>query len=41
LGLILNNGYGNVFKKMVDVDEQFQGWMTEYFADELSIEAGR
>ena len=41
LGLILNNGYGNVFKKMVDADEQFQCWMEEYFANELKIEAGR
>jgi len=36
LGLILNKGYGKIFKASVDMDEQFTSWMREYFANELN-----
>ena len=36
LGLILNNGYGKIFKASVDMDERFTAWMEEYFANELN-----
>jgi len=36
LGLILNNGYGNVFKDFTENDVKFRGWMEEYFANELN-----
>lgn len=36
LGLILNKGYGNIFKASVDMDEQFTSWMEEYFLHELN-----
>ena len=35
LGLILNKGYGNIFKASVDMDEQFTSWVEEYFLHEL------
>lgn len=36
LGLILNKGYGNVFKASVDMDEQFSTWIEEYLLNELN-----
>lgn len=35
LGLILNKGYGNIFKNIMDADEVFDGWLEEYFTNEL------
>jgi 3-dehydroquinate synthase len=35
LGLILNKGYGNIFKNVMDADEEFTGWLYEYFNNEL------
>ncbi len=34
LGLILNGGYGKVFKKLVDPDDTFKAWIEEYFNDQ-------
>ena len=34
LGLILNKGYGKIFKSMLEVDEQFLIWLFEYFENE-------
>jgi 3-dehydroquinate synthase len=31
LGLILNNGYGKIFKKLIEPDENFKNILTEYF----------
>lgn len=36
LGLILNKGYGKIFKDMRPMDEQFIGWLNEYFTNELN-----
>jgi 3-dehydroquinate synthase len=36
LGLILNGGYGNIFKKVMDADEDFSKWIEEYFSNELN-----
>lgn len=36
LGLILNKGYGKIFKASIDMDEQFTSWMEEYFKNELN-----
>lgn len=35
LGLILNKGYGQVFKQIISPDEQFIFWLKEYFDNEL------
>lgn len=35
LGLILNKGYGKVFKDFTENDATFRSWMEEYFANEL------
>lgn len=35
LGLILNKGYGNIFKNIMYADEVFDGWLEEYFNNEL------
>lgn len=35
LGLILNKGYGNIFKNVMDADETFSSWLEEYFINEL------
>jgi 3-dehydroquinate synthase len=35
LGLILNKGYGKIFKSLTDSDETFRGWMEDYFENEL------
>jgi len=35
LGLILNKGYGNIFKNVMDADETFSAWLEEYFTNEL------
>jgi 3-dehydroquinate synthase len=35
LGLILNKGYGKVFKDFTENDLTFRSWMEEYFANEL------
>lgn len=37
LGLILNAGYGKIFKNVMDNDEKFREWIEEYFANELSF----
>jgi len=31
LGLILNKGYGNIFKNVMEAGEQFDEWLFEYF----------
>lgn len=36
LGLILNKGYGNIFKNITEVDDKFIGWLKEYFQTELN-----
>lgn len=36
LGLILNKGYGKVFKDFTENDKIFKSWMVEYFANELN-----
>ena len=33
-GLILNKGYGKIFKSIIDADEQFTAWLSEYFEKE-------
>lgn len=35
LGLILNKGYGKIFKDMRPMDEEFVGWLKEYFDTQL------
>ncbi len=35
LGLILNKGYGKIFKNMMEADESFSNWLEEYFTNEL------
>ncbi|WP_204273653.1 AroB-related putative sugar phosphate phospholyase (cyclizing) [Draconibacterium mangrovi] len=35
LGLILNKGYGNIFKNVMDADDVFKSWIAEYFEKEL------
>lgn len=37
LGLILNKGYGQIFKKIIDNDGKFRDWMIEYFENELKF----
>lgn len=37
LGLILNKGYGHLFKNIMDNDEIFRGWLVEYFENELKF----
>lgn len=36
LGLILNKGYGKIFKHIMDADETFKVWIDEYFQNELN-----
>ena len=36
LGLILNKGYGKVFKDFTENDMIFRSWIVEYFANELN-----
>ena len=36
LGLILNKGYGRVFKDFTENDMIFRSWIAEYFANELN-----
>ena len=36
LGLILNNGYGKIFKKLLNNDEKFKSWIIDYFKNELN-----
>jgi len=36
LGLILNKGYGKIFKDLRPMDDQFIGWLKEYFENELN-----
>jgi 3-dehydroquinate synthase len=36
LGLILNKGYGKIFKNIMNADEEFKGWIKEYFENELN-----
>jgi 3-dehydroquinate synthase len=33
-GLILNKGYGKIFKCIIDADEQFISWLSEYLENE-------
>ena len=35
LGLILCKGYGKVFKETQNLDDEFKGWLSSYFKDEL------
>ena len=35
LGLILNKGYGNIFKNVMNADDNFKAWIAEYFENEL------
>ena len=35
LGLILNKGYGNIFKELRPMDAQFTEWLEEYFTTQL------
>jgi 3-dehydroquinate synthase len=35
LRLILNKGYGNIFKHAIKMDDQFTTWLKEYFSNEL------
>ena len=35
LGLILNRGYGKIFKNIMDADDKFNSWLNEYFTNEL------
>ncbi len=35
LGLILNKGYGNIFKNVMDANDEFTAWLEEYFTNEL------
>ncbi len=35
LGLILNKGYGHIFKNVMDADDNFMNWLNEYFEKEL------
>ena len=34
LGLILNKGYGKIFKCIIEADEQFTTWLSEYLENE-------
>lgn len=36
LGLILNKGYGKIFKNVMDADDTFNSWLEEYFENELN-----
>jgi len=36
LGLILNKGYGKIFKCIIDADEQFAIWLTDYLENETN-----
>jgi 3-dehydroquinate synthase len=38
LGLILNKGYGRIFKQLVMADDTFVNWIEEYFGHELEPE---
>jgi 3-dehydroquinate synthase len=35
LGLILNKGYGKIFRDMRPLDDEFVGWLKEYFETQL------
>jgi 3-dehydroquinate synthase len=35
MGLILNKGYGNIFKILMEADNQFKDWLKDYFNNEL------
>lgn len=35
LGVILNKGYGQIFKNMMNADDNFTNWLEEYFEKEL------
>lgn len=37
LGLILNKGYGNIFKNITENNDTFKSWIKEYFANELKF----
>jgi 3-dehydroquinate synthase len=35
LGIILNKGYGEIFKYIMEADADFNSWLKEYFTNEL------
>ncbi|MCF6171896.1 MAG: hypothetical protein L3J66_13040 [Bacteroidales bacterium] len=35
LGLILNKGYGKIFKNIMDADDAFSSWLEDYFKNEV------
>ena len=37
LRLILNKGYGKIFKTPMKMDDEFSSWLTEYFQNEVQI----
>jgi 3-dehydroquinate synthase len=39
LGLILNKGYGKIYKQLLMVDDTFMGWIDLYFKNELDVES--
>ena len=40
LGLILNKGYGKIFKNIMNADEDFSAWLNDYFTNELTNKNG-
>ena len=40
LGLILNKGYGQIYKQLLIVDDTFVSWIDSYFKNELDMESG-
>jgi 3-dehydroquinate synthase len=36
LGLILNKGYGNIFKTVMEAGTEFDNWLLEYFENETN-----
>ncbi|MBT7092849.1 MAG: 3-dehydroquinate synthase [Bacteroidetes bacterium] len=39
LGLILNRGYGKIYKQLLEADERFISWIEQYFKEELSVKS--
>ena len=35
LGLILNKGYGQIFKNVMEADDKFTSWLEDYFKNEI------
>lgn len=40
LGLILNKGYGKIFKQLIEADDVFIRWIEQYFQEELNTMGG-